>query len=39
MDLNKYFKGLEGDVNMEIKIKYLEGANELFVNTKGNCID
>lgn len=39
MDINKYFKGLEGDVNMEIKIKYLEGANELVVNPKGNCID
>ena len=39
MDLNKYFKGLEGDVNVEIKIKYLEGANELVVNPKGNCID
>ena len=39
MDLNKYFKGLEGDVNMEIKIKYFNDAKELEINPKGNCID
>ena len=39
MDLNKYFKGLEGDVDMEIKIKYFNDAKELEINPKGNCID
>lgn len=28
-----------GDVNMEIRIKYFEGAKELEINPKGNCID
>ena len=38
--LEKYDKIVNGgDVNMEIRIKYFEGAKELEINPKGNCID
>lgn len=45
-NIGKYFKGLEcledkneGEIGMEIKIKYFNEAKELEINPKGNCID